>query len=837
MNNKYKNLIILGIILLTYVLIISVLGYQYGSMVDWISQHFRIPEYFRNLFYQTKNLFPDFALNLGSGQNIYYLSYYGLYNPIILISYLFPFIKMMDYIIISYIILILTSTYLIYYWLNNKFSSKVAFIGSITFLLASPLIYHSHRHLMFINYMPFLILALIGIDNYFKNNKRVLLIISCSLIIFSSYYFSIPSLIIITIYAINTYLNTNRNISLKMFLNTSLKFFLTMIIPILLSSILIVPTIYTLINGRNPTSININILNTIIPKFNSNAILYYTYGLGLTAFSIIAIINNIFSKNTKYRFITICILIILFIPFFIYLLNGFMYIDGKVLIPFLPILCLLISNTFNNIFKKNINYKKLLTLSTILVIIIILNNLNFKFNLLFIIDYIIMFISLIIYNNKKSKYFILIPYIIILTINFISFNIPKEKLYNINSSSDQFVEDSYVKINEKTNEKDLIEIINNDQGFYRVNNLNNILYNVNNILDDNYYATSIYSSSSNSYYTNFIRNIFKNEIYNKDYATITESNNVLFNIYMGNKYLLSDYSLLGYKLVKEGKYTNLYQNDNAYSIGYASNKKISIDEFNTLKYPYTMDALLNYVIVNDKENSKYNENISKINTIHDKLSFDVKDELEYDIPLDNKINNEILIISFDMLYNETCDVSNQSITINNIVNTLSCRSWKYHNKNYKFNYVISSNEIIDKLHIKINKGHYEIDNINIYKMDYNAIINNSFDKFIVDTNNINGNEIKGTINVTNDNSYFILNIPYDKGFNIKVDGINKDYELANTSFIGFNIESGTHEIIITFNAPYKILGLILSGIGLIILILIIIIEKRGIRWKRSKNLF
>ena len=70
----------------------------WGSKVDWQAQHTVIPEYFRQLFYDTGDIFPSFAPNLGAGENIYDFAYYGLYNPLILISYLLPFVQMADYI-------------------------------------------------------------------------------------------------------------------------------------------------------------------------------------------------------------------------------------------------------------------------------------------------------------------------------------------------------------------------------------------------------------------------------------------------------------------------------------------------------------------------------------------------------------------------------------------------------------------------------------------------------------------------------------------------------------------------------------------------------------------
>ena len=59
----------------------------FGAKVDWLSQHSVLPDYFRQQFYATGKIFPEFAPNLGGGQNIYHFAYYGLYSPLILPSY------------------------------------------------------------------------------------------------------------------------------------------------------------------------------------------------------------------------------------------------------------------------------------------------------------------------------------------------------------------------------------------------------------------------------------------------------------------------------------------------------------------------------------------------------------------------------------------------------------------------------------------------------------------------------------------------------------------------------------------------------------------------------
>ena len=95
MKLSKKNIIHLCVltgIYLLFVLALTRFKYAYGSELDWGGQHYAIPDYFRKLFYKTGDFFPSFAPNIGCGENIYNLSYYGLYSPIILFSYLLPFL-------------------------------------------------------------------------------------------------------------------------------------------------------------------------------------------------------------------------------------------------------------------------------------------------------------------------------------------------------------------------------------------------------------------------------------------------------------------------------------------------------------------------------------------------------------------------------------------------------------------------------------------------------------------------------------------------------------------------------------------------------------------------
>ncbi len=820
LNKKdYINLSIILSFFIIYIITINLIGYTYGSTVDWISQHFRIPEYLRNLFYNTHSLFPNFAFNLGGGQNIYYLSYHGLFNPIIILSYLFPFIKMVDYIIISNILLVILSCIMLYKWINNKFSSKVAFISTFIFLLAGPIIFHTHRHIMFNDYMLFLILALISVDKYFSTKDKKYLILNVLLIILTSYFYSVGALVTICIYALFKYISINPKCKFKDMFKEGFKFVLILIVPILISSILLIPTVYTLMCGRSDTNTSINILSLLIPKINIDLFMYKSYSIGLSSIFIISLIENIISNKKNLRILSIIISILIVFPIFNYLLNGFMYIDGKSFIPLIPICIYLIANTINRILKKEIDTKKLTIISLIVFIIIVLTNLKFQYLAFFIIDYIVVIGSIIIYQKINRNCVIIIP-IILLSLGYcIAINtddklVTKEELNNIETSNISITDDS----------------------FYRVGNLSYILENVNNVYENNYYLSTIYSSTSNMYYTNFVRNIFNNEIYNKDYHTITQSSNPLFNIYMGNKYLISKYPIKGYNLISD----NLYTNNDVFSIGYSSNKLMSKEEFDSLSYPYTIDALLNYIIVDKDIENVYESNIYEyngeinltsysnltINNEDDMYIIDSKNNGTMKIKLDDNIKDKVIFVTFDMNYNDKKDTT---ITINNVINTLSYKGWKYHNNNYTFHYVIDNNN----LDITFSKGHYEINNIKIYTMDYDKVksINDTHSNFIIDKDNTYGDYINGNINVEED-GYFILSIPYDKGFSIKLDGKEIDYELVDTSFIGFEINKGKHSISISYSAPFSSLAKIISIFGVIIYIGIIIFDWRS---KNEKN--
>lgn len=818
-NKKDKlNLIIMTVIFCLIIIFILRNGNLYGSILDWNTQHSVIPEYFRSLFYKTLNIFPDFALNLGSGQNIYNYSYYGLFNPVIIISYFLPFISMKSYIQISSILLVYSSVILFYYFLRrNKINENVSLLSSIVFLTASPLLFHSHRHIMFMNYMPFLVLALIGVDKYFEKDNSKLLCISTVLIILMSYYYSIPAIISIVIYGVYKYIKLNKKITVKSFFKDGFRFLIPIMIAILISCVLLVPTFYAILTGRLPNDIHISLSDLLVPRINVKYLMYNAYGIGLTSISLLALITFAFDKKRENRFLLICLSFLIIFPIINYLLNGTMYIDAKVLIPFLPLYTLVISYMFDKISTKKIDLRKLIIASLAVLFLIYVG--KSSYGNYFYIDFIFSLILIIIATKTNTKYLFKVLTIVLLVIYSCAGN-----------SKDTLVSRKDINSSENVNQEKLIKKI--PKGYDHTTLYNLKLENVNNIYGNlNIYTDYLYSSTGNSNYNLFMFDTFEVPMQSRNRLIISANKDLMYLMFSNNRYFIGDnVDITGYKEIDKIGDTKLYENTDVLPFMYVSYNYYNKTDFSKKSFPYNNEILLNNVVVNEKTNNEFKTSIKEtfirqsdikymdpsIINNGDRITVK-KDDSRMLIDVPKVARNKILFVSFE-LEPQSCRVGDLLVNINGNTNKLTCREWKYYNGNTTFNYVISG-DTSNKVEVTFLKGIYKIDNLKIYYMDYNDIkdINKKVTKVDIDSKT-KGDKIYASVKAEKD-GYFVTTLPYDKGFTIKVDNKKVDYEKVNTAYVGFKISKGKHNIVIEYKAPFKTVGLIMSFAGIIVYIL------------------
>lgn len=802
MNEKKRtNIIILLGLGILLILSIFFLGKIFGSNIDWLNQHVAFADYFRKLFYHTGELIPNIAWNLGLGQNIYYFSYYGLLNPFILISYLLPFVSMFNYTVVMNAILYLLSIYLFYKWVSTKFDNKLTFFLTFIFMCSSPLFYHFHRQVMFVNYLPFLLLSLLEID---KNRKYSLcfLTIFITLIIFTSYYYSVGSILCIIVYYVYVYF--------KEPVKKKMKIVIPVIISLMLSGILIVPTLYTILSGRSSIQSEVSILNLFLPNFSFGDVLYGSYTLGLTAIVVPSIVSLFIDKKKKNRFLGIILSILILFPIFRYLLNGGLYIRSKALIPFLPLYILGIGIFIKSLFNREIDFSLLVKITLIITVISLLTgylNIGYYLDLL-------LTLVLISLCYQKRNYILLILILVEVFTMFVVFN-----LYE-----DYVTRNDFEKL---YNYEDLVEeIIQNDNTFYRLANTIDATNTPNLVISPKYFSSSLYSSTYNSYYYNFYHNTLNSNNDSYNHLMHIDTNNIIAHRLFGIKYVLSKEELgWGYRLLKQDNDYYVYENLYPLSLGYATNRLYSIDYFNTLEYPYHLELLLTGIVTNysNVNYPHYTNKISdgysivlgdyiSVSNAENHMILEVMNDSNIAVKFSEPIKDKMLLIAIEGLEENSCNTV-LSIKIDNNSNTLTCKEWNYPNKNNTFHFLINRDDV-SSLNVEISKGTYKITNIGVYTID-NDIFNTTFDymtNIMIEDNQINGN-----IHVTND-GYMALSIPYDEGFKIEVDDKIVDYEEVNGGFIGFKVTRGYHKIRITYESPYYQLGLVISILGIVSLI-------------------
>lgn len=820
-DSNYLILVLLSILLIFLVIPDNSI---FGSSIDWSTQHIIFPDYFRKLFYKTLNLFPSFALSIGAGQNIYNFSYYGFLSPLLLVSYLLPFISMKDYIIVLNCLIFISIGLLAYYFFKSKTTNRIAFLTSLFIIFSAPILYHLHKHFMFVNYIPFLFLALIGVDKYLEKGKMSLVAFSIFMIIMTSYYYSIPSILVICIYAVYRYLELNEDFKLQDFLKKGSLFLIPIIIAIVSAAILLLPTFYTLKTGRTkiPNTSNMLLLTRLIPKFNVDAYLYDNYSMGLTIISVLSLIFGLLSKKKSNMVLSIILIVLSNIPIVVYLLNGNLYFRNKVFIPFIPLVCILLYQFLDALLSKKVSSKKLLITSGLIALLSLITRYN---NPSIYLDLLLLNIVVYLYNTSKVKerftiFLLLLSQVI---------------TFNISNYNDTYMPKTDQNIDLTNN---ISKILSQEKDIVRFNNLNNTLQNINKIYEIGYNQNSVYSSVSNPLYKDFYKNTFKNALSYRNNLMLAQNNDILFQTFMGIKYIYSEDQVpIGYEKIAK----NFYKNDNVLPIFYGTNKITNEEEFSKLAYPDNIEKLLSGVVTKDKTNftkSKITRKIDLETTIATQENLTIKHKKDYILinskkngklilNLSQPLKDDILIINVQLLNEQSCKQGDLRITINNISNVKTCKTWTYKNNNNVFHYVLSSNNDLNSLVIKFNKGTYKIGNIETYKLNYKNI-SKVIDKqstFIVNKEKSLGDNIEGTITMKS-SGYFVTSIPYDDGFKVFVDDKLVEKEIVNKSFLGFKLKEGNHNIKITYKSPLQQEGLLLSCIGLLGFISLLIIERR-----------
>ncbi len=807
----------------------------FGAKVDWLSQHSVLPDYFRQQFYATGKLFPEFAANLGGGQNIYHFAYYGLYSPLILPSYLLPFVKMSDYIMAVSITGLTASVLLFYYWLKSrKTDTGTAFILSLMFLLAGPMIGQYSGQIMFVDYMPFLCLALIGVDRYFKQEKSGLFTVSVFLMIMTSFYFSIGGMLSLVLYGLHRYFEQREGnrVTVRSFLRDGLCFVRSMILAVLMSGFFLVPTALALTGGRSKEQ-NTSFASFFIPQITVERFSYSIYGIGLTTLVITVLLTGLLYRKVYEKVLTYGCVIVLVIPVFAYLLNGGLYIRDKVFIPFLPLLCYLISIYLEKCRKRELSFIAGMIPYIITTIFVYMARNQFVSkgigesiwrvllaeSILFLICY-VLYCALKRYHKETKEILMLaLPSVICLAVTMNTFYQMKPDRYVSRKL--------YRDVVEEQNRQAVKEALKDDDGYYRTEQMGSDDENaadLNRIWDVDQNITSIYSSAYNPDYQTFRQKTFGLEEPFRNGMMQSVSKNPVFQRMMGVRYIVSDSDVPGYTLVKKCGTTGIYQNKDAAPVMYATDRVMTEEEYKKLTFPYNQTAFLEYAVVGEHTESSDQNIMTAYEPVSLKMANNRTTGGAEQKTMQQEGQKQILFLRFRV--DNAHPNKDVAVWINGIRNKLSAKDHVYYNENKIFTYAVPLKDGEDNISVTFGKGKYRLRHVQAYLgslPERSELLYQS--EIQVDKKQTEDNVIQGTIRVKKD-GWFITSIPYDKHFKIYIDGKETEIQKVNTAFLGCKIESGNHELKIIYHAPGTTTGKILSLIGIAGFLLVLVREKR-----------
>lgn len=831
------------LLLLVLAALLIILSYRpdslYGSTTDWFAQHVSIAETMRQTILEEGTLFPG-RLPLGGGSNIYDFAYYGYLRPDVLLSLLFPGIAM-ETVITVYSVAGYLWAVVLFYFLLKKAGMKLeaALLGGVLFLGAG-CFFHIHRHVMFINYMPFLLGALLGVLRYHRTGKSAWTVLMMALIPLHSYYYAISCLVVIYLFFLYT-ADWEQGGGWRQWWRLTVKYALQALVSVAMAGVLLLPTAASVLNcashkdgGRAGTS-------PWLMTWNLESLLYNGYGLGLTLIALFLLVLSLCRK--KSRLLAAGILFSLVCGMVPLALNGFLYNRPKILMPFLPLVLFLCVETlwefwitrrrppvwalFPVVWATYLQYKAhgvswvWVDLALVVVIYTVLlwrwrqkrSPVKFPEER----------------NNPK------LPVNLALNKDGVPYSVQREKLPSavltaalavmcglvfffavvLHQKEDYILRENAVI--SRFSEKERADFYKEDD--YRFDTFLSPYNTANRLMAYGAGRTSMYTSTSNPIYSTFYYDEIRTPMGNNNRVGLYSRANPFLVYLMGVRYLeATEHTLpVGYEIRSRRGTEVLAEREDVLPLCYGSVDLLSRQEYEQLDFPENLEALTSVSVVEESQGAgdKRPEDSfsSHFKELHPQegVDYEVKpiSQQEFAVIPKEPVKSRILAVSIRVHPKSRKAVT---ITINGITNKLSGASAPYPNHNAAFTWFFSSPEPITEFKVKVS-GACETDDLHIYSLDAAYLGGRSIVPLRVEASKMRQAEIVGgTITMPSD-GYLITSYPMQSGYRAYVDGNLVSVETVNQAFVGLPLTAGTHEVQLCYEPPLQKAGMAVSAAG------------------------
>ena len=815
---KYIPPILAGIISLTIILIIMYLkhitpfGKKSFLAVDFLHQYApMLKELFKRA---TTGKSLLYSFNMGLGLPIYRNFFNYLSSPFNIIMFIFN----EHSIITSYSFIIAIklafSAVTMCLLLNKKFKNNYTMIAlSILYSLSAYFMAY-YWNIMWLDGLIFLPLVVLGLERLVDNNKPLLYIISLSIMMYANYFIGYMIAIFIVIYFISYLLMVDKKNKKKILLIFVISSALVgglcalSLIPIFSSLKSISATkdswpqsqyyVFTLKEFIfNHLS---GVKTTVFSSGDTNA---PNISLGIISIMLIPLFYFNKKINIKIKlayFLPLAFLLLCFlIPQLDFIMQGFHVpndLPYRYSFLYIFILTILCGYSLDKIKNINIFYIIgcfLLTLGFIILSKILnFNTLSDAMYLLNIIIIACYFAIILLYKYLKRLSFIAVSLLIVA--------VSIECILKYQDNWDITYNTSSIYTHYDEIGASLEYIKDNDNDYYRIEKPYIITFNDPDWFD--YYGLTTFSSMSYEAESKLMNSLGApgNEINSSYYKPNTPIFNMMFNI----KYVFSHYPIKYYNLYEQSANYDTYKFDYPTSIIFSANKSLNNwqsvftnpfenqNEFiqratNSMPVLNNIEYIVDYT--HYYEGDKTVIHYETYDNVKDYYLYFPKGDIDFII-----INGTLYYMGSDYQYGYGIDVD--------VTDTVE----------YNENYILEVSDVSD---IYIGYANYYEDAFYAYYVDEDALSEayNYINSRLAQIEVFNEHYIKANL-TSNEGEIVYTSIPYDKGWNVYVDGSKvKTKKLADT-LLSFDVEPGDHVIELEYKVPFVMPSAIITIISI-----------------------
>ena len=792
-----------------------------------------------------------YSWKLGLGGNFLGIFAYYLASPLSFLVLLFPKSDMQDFMMTLLLIKVALSslTFNIFIkYMYKKINIYTLFFSTMYALMGYVVMYY--LNIMWLDGVILLPLVLIGVEKLIKEKKKTFFIVFLAIMILDNFYISYMVGGFALLYFLSRYFTENKVTDWKKFIKALGRFLFSAVVAALISAILVVPTYFAIKNTgtqiylSNP--INTFNFNLFLSKFFAGTYEAISYGqpnIYIGLIPLILLIPYFFNKkiSKKEKVISILMYIGMFISFTVPIIDlAWQGFETPIWYMFrfsFVYSFMMLSYAYKEFVNIKYSSNKSIIISGV-ILVCILVYLLFTYigaggmaviagNIVMVIIYVVL---LYLYKNRPDLKKNVSIFMIIMILGELTLS---SALYISDINSDVDSIGSKVYANSVSVQPLVNEIKEKDTSFYRMAEVGSH-YNRGMALDYNNIAA--FTSFTYQPLNQFLHYDLGLGDAGVDLATTYSGTTAVLDSLLGIKYVIDNNYLgnlyteaaVGYgKVINEYKYY--------LPIGYVvSNDFIDKDIDFTPNIFVNNNLFLNSMLGNEFNTSSYKEYLEPTDS-------------DYTISLDNvkmiadgegkiaveKINNEDTgVLTFNIVNTKDQELY---MDLNNGIQEaaylyvngkkISTYGGSWNNGVVSLGYFKAGEKVTVQLELV--DIDFIIEHIEFYGLNTSAFAESidTLRKNSIKDLKVTNTEITGTVTASKNNDVLFLSIPYDSGWSAYING-KKVKILSKYNFMEIKLNEGSQSIKLVFTPDGIYKGIGLTIIGICILSLIIISERK-----------